>query len=421
VDSWTFVALVGLFFLVWFVLVLLFTPRIDYHLTGPVADEPALLHVLQASCQTRLQDGHHVEVFTNGPRFYPAMLAAIREAKQSINLEAYIFQPGEVAEQLVTALAERGKAGVEVRIVLDSIGSSHFRWSRQAARLKEAGCRLERYQPLKWYRLHRVNNRTHRELLIVDGRLAFIGGAGVADWWNTPSSPTDPAWRDTMVRVEGPVVASLQGVFSENWLECCGEILTSPHCWPALTSEGTADAMLIKSSPSDRATASRVGFQMLIAGARDAVDIGTPYFLPDFSLRRLLVETAQRGVRVRVVLPGARTDQRLVRLASRRLYRDVLAAGVQIYEYEPGMTHVKTLLIDDRWAVVGTTNFDNRSFEHNDEVNVAFRDRELTARLRQDFETDVANSAEITLEAWKARPLYEKLLSPLSWILERQQ
>jgi cardiolipin synthase len=420
-EPWSFAALIGLFFLVWFVLVLLFTPRIDYELTGPPADEPALLHVLQASCQTSLLQGHRVEVFTNGPRFYPAMLAAIREARHCINVEAYIFQPGQVADQLVAALAERAKAGVEVRMVVDAIGSSRFRWSAQAARLRAAGCRLERYQPLKWYRLHRLNNRTHRELLVVDGRLAFIGGAGVADWWNTPSSPTDPAWRDTMVRVEGPVVASLQGVFTENWLECCGEILTSPHCWPELPSQGTADAMLIKSSPSDRATASRVAFQMLIAGARETVDIGTPYFLPDFSLRRLLIKTAQRGVRVRVVVPGARSDQRLVRLASRRLYRNLLAAGIHIYEYEPGMTHVKTLLVDDRWAVVGTTNFDNRSFEHNDEVNVAFRDRDVTARLRQDFESDVASSAAITLSAWQARPLYEKLLSPLSWILERQQ
>ncbi len=420
-EPLTFAALVGLFFLVWFILVLLFTPRIDYHLTGPLADEPALLHVLQASCETRLEEGHRVEVFTNGPRFYPAMLAAIREARHSINFEVYIFQPGQVADQLAAALAERAKAGVAVRMVVDAIGSSHFRWSAPAARLSEAGCRVERYQPLKWYRLHRINNRTHRELLIVDGRAAFIGGAGVADWWNTPSAPTHPAWRDTMVRVEGPVVASLQGVFTENWLECCGEILTSPICWPALTSEGPAGAMLIKSSPADRATTSRVAFQMLIAGARHTVDIATPYFLPDFSLRRLLVETAQRGVRVRVVLPGVRTDQRLVRLASRRLYRDLLAAGVHIYEYEPGMTHVKTLLIDDRWAVVGTTNFDNRSFEHNDEVNVAFRDTELTARLLEDFERDVASSAEISLEAWKGRPLYEKLLSPLSWILERQQ
>jgi cardiolipin synthase len=184
---------------------------------------------------------------------------------------------------------------------------------------------------------------------------------------------------------------------------------------------GDTHAMLIKSSPSDRATASRVGFQLLLACARTRVDISTPYFLPDKSLRQTFVDTARRGVRVRVILPGRRTDQVLVRLASRRLYRDLLAAGVRIFEYEPGMTHVKSLMIDDHWAVVGTTNWDNRSFEHNDEVNVAFRDVAVCARLSADFDDDLAHSDEVTLADWRARPLYEKLLSPLSWILERQQ
>ena len=267
-----------------------------------------------------------------------------------------------------------------------------MKWSAAAARLTEAGCRLDYYQPLKWYRLHRANNRTHRELLIVDGRIAFVGGAGVADWWHEASGPDDPAWRDTMVRVEGPVVASLQGVFAENWLECGGEILTSPACWPPLASAGPVDALVIRSSPSDRATTSRVAFQLLMACARKSIDIHTPYFLPDKTLRRALVETVARGVRIRVLVPGPRTDQRLVRLASRRLYDQLLEKGVRIFEYQPGMTHAKVLMIDDRWAIVGTTNFDNRSFEHNDEVNVAFCDRDVATRLRQDFEADLAQS-----------------------------
>jgi cardiolipin synthase len=419
-EGWTFVSLVGLTFLVWFVLVLLFTPRIDYHFTGPATDEPHLVRVLEQECQARLHAGQRVEVLTNGARFYPAMLAAIAGARYSINVEAYIFQPGHIADRVVDALAERARAGVEVRIVLDAIGSAAMLWSAAATRLTEAGCQLDYYQPLRWYRLHRANNRTHRELMIVDGRVAFIGGAGVADWWYEGDGDHHP-WRDTMVRVEGPVVASIQGVFSENWLECGGEILTSPACWPPLGHTGPVEALLIRSSPSDRATASRVAFQLLMACARESIDIHTPYFLPDHNLRRTFVDTVARGVRVRVLVPGPRTDQRLVRLASRRLYGELLEKGVRIFEYQPSMTHAKVMMIDDHWAVVGTTNFDNRSFEHNDEVNIAFRDRDVSARLRQDFEVDLTNSHEVTYDEWLQRPVLERALKPLSWILERQQ
>jgi cardiolipin synthase A/B len=420
-GEWTFVSLVGLAFLVWFVFVFLFTPRIDYHLTGPVAGEDQLLRMLQEACQARLHTGQRVEVLTNGTQFYPAMLSAIREAHHSINVEAYIFEPGQVADQIVAALADRARSGVEVRIVLDAIGSSGMLFSAAASTLSEAGCRLHYYQRLTWYRLHRANNRTHRELLIVDGRVAFVGGAGVADWWSDSAASGEPAWRDTMVRIEGPIVASLQGVFAENWLECCGEILTSEACWPPLTSAGPVDALLIRSSPADRATASRVGFQLLMAAARETIDISTPYFLPDYTLRRFLMETAARGVRIRVIVPGPRTDQRFVRLASRRLYGPLLEAGLRIHEYQPGMTHAKALMIDGRLAVIGTTNVDNRSFEHNDEVNVAFRDPEVVARLTHDFEADLAQSLEVTYERWQRRPLLEKALKPLTWLLERQQ
>jgi cardiolipin synthase len=322
---------------------------------------------------------------------------------------------------MVAALADKARSGVEVRIVLDAIGSSGMRLSAAARTLTEAGCRLHYYQRLMWYRLHRANNRTHRELLVVDGREAFVGGAGVADWWYEPGSSGEPAWRDTMVRIEGPIVASVQGVFAENWLECCGEILTSKACWPALTDVGPVDALLIRSSPADRATASRVAFQLLMSRACETIDISTPYFLPDFTLRRFLIETAARGVRIRVIVPGPRTDQRFVRLASRRLFGPLLEAGLRIYEYQPGMTHAKALMIDGRLAVVGTTNIDNRSFEHNDEVNVAFRDPEVVARLTHDFEADLKQSAEVTFERWRQRPLLEKALKPLTWLLERQQ
>jgi cardiolipin synthase A/B len=414
---WT---LLGIAFVIWFVLVLLFTPRVDYHVTMPLRpDSDDFLHVLQSTCQAALHPGNGVAVLTNAAQFYPAMRDAIRAAEASVNLEAYIFSSGDVADMLIDAMTERARAGVEVRLVLDAIGSASLR-GVCVARLREAGCQVSFYQPLAWYRLHRINNRTHRELLVVDGRVAFTGGAGVADWWMKPRG-RHPAWRDTMVRMEGPIVAALQGVFAENWLECCGEILTGPRHFPRLEQKGTVEMMLLRSSPSDRATVSRVVFQMLIECAVRDVDISTPYFLPDRAMRRALVRTARRGVRVRVLVPGASTDQRLVRLASRRMYRELLDGGVRIFEYRPGMTHVKALIVDGIWAVTGTTNVDNRSFEHNDEVNVAARNRDVAARLRQDFESDLLASDEVRLAEWQARPMFEKLVGPVCWILERQQ
>jgi cardiolipin synthase len=414
---WT---IVGMAFITWLVLVLLFTPRIDYHVTTPLRpDSDDFLHVIQSTCQAAIHHRNKVEILTNGAQFYPAMRDAILAAESSVNLEAYIFQPGEAGDMLIEAMVERSSRGVEVRLVLDAIGSSGM-GGATLRRLRDAGCKINFYQPIKWHRLHRINNRTHRELLVVDGRLAFTGGAGVADWWLKPQGRT-PSWRDTMARVEGPIVAALQGVFAENWLECCGEILTSPRHWPALAEAGPTEAMLVKSSPADRATSSRVVFQMLIEGAVSAIDISTPYFLPDRAMRRALIRAAQRGVRVRVIVPGRHSDQRLVRLASRRMFRELLEGGVQIFEYRPAMTHVKSLMVDDDWAVIGTTNIDNRSFEHNDEVNLAFSDPAITARLRRDFEADGAASDEITLERWHARSPFEKLVGPVAWIFERQQ
>ena len=415
--GWTIIA-VG--FITWFVAVLFFTPRIDYTIAQPIRpDSDEFLHIVQTTCQAAVHFNNKVEVFANGAQFYPAMRDAIRAAQASVNLEAYIVRRGEAADMLIDAMVERARAGVEVRITLDAVGSM-FMFGAPLRRLRDAGCVVNFYQSIAWYRLHRLNNRTHRELLVVDGRVAITGGAGVADWWLKPLDGR-PAWRDTMTRIEGPIVAALQGVFAENWLECCGEILTSPRHWPKLAACGSTEAMLVKSSPADRATVSRVVFQMLIEGAVSRVDIHTPYFLPDRSLRRALVRAARRGVRVRVIVPGKYSDQRLVRLASRRMYRELLTGGVQIHEYRPAMTHVKALMVDEAWAVIGTTNVDNRSFEHNDEVNVAFREAAVTERLRRDFESDLAASDEITLDRWSQRPLFEKLVEPVCWILERQQ
>lgn len=410
----------GALFLVWLVLVFLFAPGINYHLARRTSvHDDNFLYTLQSTCQAALHHGNRVDIFTNGVEFYPAMLAAIRSATRSINLECYIFQPGEIADQFIEALSERAKLGVNVTIVVDAIGSLKF-WGRPLDRLRAAGCRLESYQRIEWHRLARLNNRTHRELLIVDGRIAFVGGAGIADWWAYPRKGAPP-WRDTMARMEGPIVAALQGVAAENWLECCGEIMTGPEYFPSLEPAGNTTAFVIKSSPADRATASRVAFQLLMEGADHHVRISTPYFLPDRALRRAFVHLAKRGVAVDVIVPGRHTDQRWVRLASRRMWGQLLRAGIRIHEYRAAMTHNKVLIVDELWAVVGTTNIDNRSFEHNDEINVAMRDPEVASRLLKDYRQDLLDSEEITLAKWERRPLWEKIVGPFVWILERQQ
>jgi cardiolipin synthase len=414
----------GGIFLVWLVLVFLFTPGINYHLAQRTSlHAPDFLYTLQSTCQAALHHGNRVTVFTNGVAFYPAMLQAICEATRSINMELYIFQPGRIAEQFVAELSAKARQGVTVTIVVDAIGSLSL-WGRPVHRLRKAGCRIESYQRLRWYSLARLNNRTHRELLVIDGQVAFIGGAGIADWWAYPWFKRlrwHKPWRDTMVRVEGPVVAALQGVAAENWLECCGEILTGPDYFPNLERAGDTTAFVVKSSPSDRATASRVTFQMLMEAADHSVHISTPYFLPDRALRRALVEASERGVTITVVVPGRSTDQKWVRLASRRMWGQLLEAGVRIFEYRYTMTHMKLLVTDELWCVLGTTNIDNRSFEHNDEVNLALRDRAVAARLLEDYARDIAASREMTLARWRRRPLWEKVVGAFVWILERQQ
>jgi cardiolipin synthase len=407
-------------FLLWFILVVLFTPGINYHLSQRTSVRDAnFLYTIQSTCQAALHHGNRVHILTNGAEFYPAMLEAIRGATRSVNMELYIFQPGTVADQFIAALSDRARHGVNVTIVVDALGSFSLR-GRPVRRLKKAGCRIESYQRVRWYSLARLNNRTHRELLIVDGRVAFAGGAGIADWWAVPGHHKRP-WRDTMARIEGPVVAALQGVAAENWLECCGEILTGPEYFPHLDQPGKTTAFVVKSSPSDRATASRVTFHLLVEGADQDVRISTPYFLPDRALRRALIEVASRGVEVSIVLPGPTTDQRWVRYASRRMWGRLLEAGIRIYEYQGTMMHTKALIVDGVWAVLGTTNMDNRSFEHNDEVNLAMCDPELAARLLRDYRQDIEDSDAITLKQWQARPMWEKILGPFIWILERQQ
>jgi len=415
-----YLTIIGGVFIAWLIVAVLFTPHIPYHIEAAVdARSDHLVHVLESTCQAHLEHGNRVDIFTNGDQFYPAMIDAIRQARETVTMECYIFKKGEIGGRFIEALCDRARAGVRVTVVMDAIGSfGAFRAS--AKPLREAGCRVAAYQRLTWYGLGRLNNRTHRELLVVDGRIAFAGGAGVADWWARPLHGK-PMWRDMMARIEGPVVSDVQGVLSENWLECCGEIMTGPETYKPHETRGDVAGFSVKSSPSDRSTASRALFQTLVEAATASVLIATPYFLPDKAFREAIRRTAARGVAFVALVPGSQTDQRWVRLASRRMYGQLLDAGVRIFEYEGGMTHVKALLVDELWAVIGTTNVDNRSFEHNDEVNIAFRDRNVTARVAADLQDDLRRSHEITLQTWRRRPLWEKLIGRVAWILERQQ
>jgi cardiolipin synthase len=301
---------------------------------------------------------------------------------------------------------------------LGSLGTTtrHFR------ELCDAGGKVSWYNPMKWNRLPRYNNRSHRELLIVDGRVGFIGGAGIADHWLI-NKGKKLRWRDTMVRVEGDAVPNLQATFAENWLEATGEMLTGPDYYPMEDAASESAVLVVNSTPSaGGATRARMLFQLLLASAQKSIHITTPYFLPDASLRDELVGALQeRGVEVRIVVPGKHSDHMLTRSSSRLAYGKLLKAGARIFEYEPAMIHAKILLVDGIWSVVGSTNFDNRSFGLNDEVNLAAFDENFTQRLEEDFARDMAESCEVTYEQWRRRPVFDRAPELLGWVFERQQ
>jgi cardiolipin synthase len=406
----------------------LFQPGLRYRITCPASgplDSEEFLYTLEAVTDAKANCHTECEVLTNGDVFYEAELAAMAAARESITLEAYIFYRGEIAQRFLKVLAERARAGVRVHLLMDGLGSASTP-DNYFDELKAAGGRFAWYHPIRWYTLTRYNNRTHRELLVVDGRVGFLGGSGIADqWWL--ARPGHPRWRDTMVRVTGDAVPSLQATFLENWLEACGEVLTGPVYFPLLRpgreAKGSAAALVVNSTPSaGGSTRARILMQTLIASAQRSVDITTPYFLPDRSLSDELVRAARdRGVDVRLVTPGSHTDHLLTRSSSRRAYGKLLLAGIRIYEYIPAMIHAKILIVDEMWSVVGSSNFDNRSFGLNDEVNLAVHDRGLAARLAEDFARDLSDSREITYEQWRKRSWVERVPELVGWVLERQQ
>ncbi len=382
-------------------------------------DSPEFCSLLAFLTEAKLLHGNTLEVLTNGPCFYEAELAAIAAAQRTINLEAYIFHKGRISARYVEMLAERARAGVQVRLTLDYIGSlstplSYFK------PLLAAGGQICWYHPLRVRYIPQFNNRTHRELLIVDGAVAFIGGPGIADWWMWDGIK-GKRWRDMMVRVNGPSAVALQAVFAQNWLRVSGEILTGEDYFSKESDGGGSPALVIGSTPAAGATQARIAFQLLIASARKCIYISTPYFLPAGSARRALIQAArERNVEVKVLTPGDNNDQRLTRASSRDLYGSLLKHGIHIYEYNPSMNHTKALMVDDLWCVVGSTNFDYRSFSINDEVNLAVMDAGLTRRIAQDFERDLSQSREVSYEEWRRKRRF-RLADRILSVLDRQE
>jgi cardiolipin synthase len=401
----------------------LFEPTLRYKIAQPPGlplDSEEFLKLISAIADSKIHYNTSVEVLTNGTVFYPAALQAIANAQTTINVEAYIFKRGEVAKRFVKALAERARAGVKVNVVLDAIGS--FTMTRGYFRdVIDGGGRVEWYHPFRLHTLPRINNRTHREFIIVDGKIGFIGGPGIADHWFKPD--VCPRWRDTMFRVEGEAVTGMQATFLENWLEATGELLIGREYFPFPSAKGSCATMIIDSSPSaGQSTHARTLFQTLLASAQRQIEITTPYFLPDAGVRRELIRAIkERGVEVKIIAPGRHSDQLLTRGSSRRLYGDLLQAGAKIYEYQPAMIHTKSMVVDGLWCVVGSTNFDHRSFSLNDEANLASCNPVLAARLREDFARDLAKCRKISYKDWKRRPIWERMHESLGSILERQQ
>ncbi len=344
----------------------------------------------------------------NGTEFYPAYLEAIRRAKHAINMEFYEFMEGEVSGQILEALTERAEAGIQVRIVVDAIGSfsTHISYFD---RLKAAGGQMRWYHPVRWDTWQNVNNRTHRKLLIIDGETGFIGGAGIADHW-LHATRKGPAWRDTVFCVEGEAVAGLISTFSENWLESSGEILSGAAQFAFRALPEGVTGFVVSSTPHGGGTQARILLQALIKSACKTIRITTPYFLPDRSAQRALIEAVQkRGVKVQILTAGPKIDHPTIRRLSRHSSRHLLQAGAEIFEYQPSMIHAKLMTVDSQWNVVGSTNFDHRSFALNDEVNLAVLDRDLAGVIEADFFDDLKQSCPLTLSMLKERTVLGKV------------
>ena len=365
-----------------------------------------------------ITSGNRVQALDNGEEIFPAMLDAIRGAQQTINFETYIYWSGDIGKEFSEALSERARAGVKVNVVIDWVGGIKME-PALANTMKAAGVNMQYYRPLAWYNLSRINKRTHRKLLIVDGQIAFTGGVGIADQWNGHAQDPDH-WRDLHFRVEGPVVSQFQAAFNDNWIKTTGVVLNGVEYFPALSATGGMDAHLFIASPAGGSESMHLMYLMAIAAAERSIDLQAAYFVPDDLIMKALVSAKHRGVRIRVTVPGKHIDSTTVKLASKAHWGELLKAGIEVYEYQPTMMHNKMLLVDGLMVSVGSTNFDVRSFRLNDEASLNVYNREFATRMTAVFEDDLKPTVRYTYEMWKARPWKQKFMEKFVLPLKSQ-
>lgn len=384
---------------------------------APVAD-PQFAHALEALMGARLEDGNDIRDLSNGDEIFPAMLEGIRQAKQTITFESYIYWSGTTGQAFADALSERARAGVKVHLLIDWLGSQKV---DEAAldRMRAAGVEVAKYNPPRPLEVFDLNNRTHRKLLVVDGRVGFTGGVGIADKWSGRGDSPDH-WRDEHFRVEGPVVSQLQATFMDNWVEVRPDIHHDARYFPELGPVGSARAHVVHSAPDGGSLKIRLMYGLFVGGARKTLRIANAYFVPETAAVDELAAAAKRGVKVEIIVPGPITDLPTIRRASRAKWGALLAAGVEIYEFQPSMYHCKVMIVDDLWVSVGSTNFDNRSFRINDEANLNVRDEALARREAEKFEADKARAKRVTLEAWQSRSTWDKAADETSELLDTQ-
>jgi len=403
-------------------LVVTFMPperRIDYapkHLYD--LDDPQFERTLGTLLGPPILGGNRVDTLKNGDEIFPAMLAAIRSAKHNIDFETYVYWSGQIGRDFADAIAERARAGVRAHVLLDWVGSQKMEKAALQT-MVDAGARVEFYHPLRWYTVARMNNRTHRKLLIVDGRVGFTGGVGIAEEW-TGDAQDPEHWRDTHFRVEGPAVAEMQGVFLDNWMKVTGEVSHGGDFFPPLASAGGTDAQMFASSPTGGSESMELMYLLAIVAAKRSIILEAAYFIPDDLTGEALVEARRRGVDIRVIVPGKYNDAKVTRNASRSTWGPLLESGVRIFEYQPTMFHCKVMVVDGLFTSVGSTNFDDRSFRLNDEASLNVFDADVAAAQQKIFDEDLAQSKEYTLADWGARPWWQRLGEWASSIVEAQ-
>jgi cardiolipin synthase len=381
-------------------------------------DDDEFLTTIAGVTGVPFSEGNALEVLNNGDAFYPRMLEAIEGARHSITIEAYIYWAGEIGLLFADALAERARAGLPVKILLDAIGSASI--GRDILdTLRDSGCQVAWYNPIHWYTLGRFNNRTHRKSLIIDGTIAFTGGAGIADQWRGNAEDKDH-WRDVQVRIEGPAVMPLQTGFAHNWQQTTGELVSGEIYYPQLEPRGRLCAQTLMSSPETGGSNVRTMYYLSIVCAQKSIWIANPYFVPDPVAIDTLIDAKQRGIDVRIMVSGIRNDNWLSRHNTVRLYGRLLAAGVEILEYNRTMLHHKTMVVDGVWVTVGTTNFDNRSFAHNEESNVCTFDRAIARQFEAIFEDDAETCERVKYAAWRRRGVLARAQEVLAAFFEEQ-